>query len=644
MCGIAGFISKEVLCEEANTLGTKLLSRMAHRGPDGEGCFSSSHIWMGMRRLSVIDPQGGWQPLYNEDRSLALVANGEIYNYVELRQNLVARGHTFFTGSDCETIIHLYEEHGEQCVDYLRGMFGFALWDGNRKTLFLARDRMGEKPLYLYENNRKLFFSSELRPLIASGVVPFSINAASIDLHLHYGYVPEPGTMVRDVAKLPAGCTITIETSEWRKQMKRYWCMTDAPVLHGDPVEALTAQLHEIGRLIIRSDVPVGVALSGGLDSSLVAALAARYSPQTLHTFTVGYEGIVESDEREAARRFAEHLGMPWHEVVLSCNEVVHGFPALVEHTDDPIGDIAGYGYYSVMRAAREHGVPVMIQGQGGDELFWGYDWVREAAARSHLKAAARFQNWKALPRYWKSELPCTLSIHDVRRWFKKICGLYPALTKLRQDLLSPSNELLFYNINNEFKAADRMAGQIYTKKYLASLPARHAHSLFQSADYWQDIDTALTSLICQTYLVENGLAQGDRLSMASSVELRLPLVDYRLVETVIGLRKAKADHASPPKDILRKVAAGLLPEWVMNRKKRGFSPPVDQWISGIHAHYGNDLDQGLLVQNGFLDKEALARLSKTPPARGPDRNVWFSLVVLESWCRSMNKTSLGAL
>ena len=642
MCGITGFVSKDILGAEANLVGAKLLRGMVHRGPDGEGSFSGGHVWLGMRRLSIIDLQGGWQPLYNEDRSLVLVANGEIYNYVELRQSLLTRGHTFRTGSDCETIVHLYEEHGDKCVDHLRGMFAFALWDTVRGKLLLARDRMGEKPLYLYEKDHTLFFSSELRPLVAAGVVPFAINAASVDLHLHYGYVPEPQTMVRDVTKLSAGCTLTIDTSQWRKEINRYWSMADAPVLHGDPVEAVEAQLQEIGRLIIRSDVPVGVALSGGLDSSLVAALAARHSPQTLHTFTVGYEGSVESDEREAARQFAEYLGMPWHDVVLSTTDVVNGFPALVERSDDPIGDIAGYGYYSVMRAARDHGVPVMIQGQGGDELFWGYDWVREAAARSHLKAAARSERWRAYPHYLKSELPRTTSFRDVRRWFKRFCGVYPAFSKLRNDLVAPANELVFYNLNNEFTAAGLMARQIYAKDYFASLPSRHAYSLFQGEGHWQDIDTALTSLISSTYLVENGLAQGDRLSMASSVELRLPLVDYRLVETVIGLRKAKADHASPPKNILRKVAAGILPDWVMNRKKRGFSPPVDQWLTAIHGHYGGDLDGGILVQEGLLDKEILSHMAKEPPSRGPERNVWFSLVVLEMWCRSMKKLSQG--
>lgn len=636
MCGIAGFVSKAPLGPEASGIGARLLREMAHRGPDGEGVYKGGHIWMGMRRLSIIDPRGGWQPLYNEDRSLALIANGEIYNFIELRDNLIARGHLFRTGSDCETIVHLFEEHGENCVDYLRGMFAFAIWDIRQKRLFLARDRLGEKPLYVYTRSDCLFFSSEMKPLLASGVAPFCIDPPSLNLHLHYGYVPEPRTMVKNVTKLPAGHTITIDALTWKLVQKRYWAMTDSPPITGDPVSIVDEQLHQIGRLIIRSDVPVGVALSGGLDSSLVAALAARYSPQTLQTFTVGYEGNVESDERNDAKRFAEYLGMPWHNITLSTSEVVEGFPGLVARTDDPIGDIAGYGYFAVMRAARESGIPVMLQGQGGDELFWGYSWVREAAARSHLKALALRDGWGALAEYWRAEKPANWNFRNLRRYAKKGFGLVPAISKLRADLDSPAEELVFYNINNEFAAATNISRKIYSESYFADLPHRHASRLFTGPQHWEDTGVSLTSLICNTYLLENGLAQGDRLSMASSVELRLPLVDYQLVEKVIGLRKSFPDHSAQPKRILREVASRILPEWVMQRKKRGFSPPVDQWLSGIHAKYGKDLQDGLLVSESLLDKKVISKMSQNPPCRGSERNVWFSLVVLETWMRSM--------
>lgn len=634
MCGIAGFVSREPLGPEADALGARMLRTMVHRGPDGEGSFRSDHAWLGMRRLSIIDLEGGWQPLFNEDKSLVLVANGEIYNYVELREGLRARGHVFRTGSDCETIVHLYEEHGDDCVRHLRGMFAFALWDAGRRRLLLARDRMGEKPLYLHEREGMLCFASELQTLLETGVAPFEIDPPAVDLFLHYGYVPEPMTPVRGVTKLPAGHVLSVAAPDWMPRRKCYWHMTDAPVIEGDPADAVEAQLQDIGRLIIRSDVPVGVALSGGLDSSLITALAAKYSPQQLQAFTVGYEGSVESDERADARRFAGHLDIPWHEVVLSTREVVSGFPDLVGKTDDPIADIAGYGYYAVMRAARDHGVPVMLQGQGGDELFWGYGWVREAAARAHLKAASLARGRGAFGDYWRAELPPSRTVRDVRRWFKKFCGLRPASAKLRDDLRSPVHELPFYNLNNEFRAADAMAPQLYSRAYAEGLPERHAAHLFTAAGLWDDIDTAVTRLICDTYLVENGLAQGDRLSMASSVELRLPLLDYRLVETVIGLRKARPDHADPPKQLLRKVASRFMPEWVLQRRKRGFSPPVESWLTGIHERWGADLADGVLVGNGILDRRKVEAMAGAPPRRGPARNVWFSLVVLETWCR----------
>jgi asparagine synthase (glutamine-hydrolysing) len=447
--------------------------------------------------------------------------------------------------------------------------------------------------------------------------------------------------MIRGVSKLPAGHTMTVDITKWEKKTHCYWRMEDAPALDGNPVELLDAQLQEIGKQIIRSDVPVGVALSGGLDSSLVAALAARYSPQKIHALTVGYEGSVESDERGAAKKFAQYLDIPWTDIQLSTSEVIAGLPELVLRMDDPIGDIAGYGYYAVMRGARDQNLPVMLQGQGGDELFWGYSWVRDAAARSRLKALATQHGWKAFGNYWRAELPCSKSIKDVRRWFKKLMGLSPALRKLQYDCSTPRNQLAFYNMSNEYQAAEELKNQLFSKTYLHELPKHQAASLFSKDELWEDIDTSLTKLICETYLIENGMAQGDRLSMASSVELRLPLVDYRFVETVIGIRKNKSDYNDTPKKHLRDVAAGILPDWVMNRKKRGFSPPVDQWMNGIQTRYGKNLNDGFLIRQGILDQSTVHSMTKSQPQRGPMRNVWHALIVLELWSREMEGLEL---
>jgi asparagine synthase (glutamine-hydrolysing) len=239
--------------------------RLTHRGPDGAGEFQDQHVLLAMRRLSIIDLKTGWQPLYNEDRSLALVCNGEIYNFVELRERLESLGHRFTTNSDCETILHLYEEHGRDCVQHLRGMFAFALYDTKRKRLIVARDRMGEKPVYVYETDGRVFFASEMKAMLASGLVPFELDPGAINLYFHYQYVPEPLTPLKGVRKLDAACLLTIDVDPWRVEEHRYWRMEDAPPLEGDPAKLIREQLDTVGEIVIRSDVPVGISLSGGL-------------------------------------------------------------------------------------------------------------------------------------------------------------------------------------------------------------------------------------------------------------------------------------------------------------------------------------------------------------------------------------------
>jgi asparagine synthase (glutamine-hydrolysing) len=373
-----------------------------------------------MRRLSIIDLTTGWQPLYNEDRTLALICNGEIYNFVELRERLESLGHRFSTNSDCETILHLYEEHGLDCVQHLRGMFAFALYDTQRKRLLLARDRMGEKPLYLYQTNSNLFFASEMKALLASGLVPFELDPNAVNLYFHYQYVPEPLTPLKGVRKLDAACLLTVDIEDWRIEEKCYWRMEDAPPLEGDPARHIREQLEVVGEIVIRSDVPVGVALSGGLDSSAIASLAASKYPGTMHAFSIGYPDSPETDERADARALADHLGLPFHDVELSTSEMVSFFPELVSWRDDPIADIAGYGYYSVMKLAREHSVPVVLQGQGGDELFWGYPWVRDAARQTERKVSQRHRtSITALSRVVASNRNLTLRVVAVgpARW-----------------------------------------------------------------------------------------------------------------------------------------------------------------------------------------------------------------------------------
>lgn len=636
MCGIAGIITQAPTVP-ADIAGVRSAhSHLIHRGPDGSGEFTDNHVMLAMRRLSIIDLDGGWQPLYNEDRTLTLVANGEIYNFVELRDDLERRGHRFDTHSDCETILHLYEEYGLDFVQHLRGMYAFALWDAKRKRLVLARDRMGEKPLYLYQTNGRVLFASEMKALLASGLVPFELDPTSVNLYFHYQYVPEPRTPLKDVRKLDAASMLIVDVEPWSVDERRYWRMEDAPPLEGNPATLIREQLETVSEIVIRSDVPVGIALSGGLDSSAIAALAARKYPGTMRAFSVGYPGGLENDERKDARALADYLGMPFHDVELTTSEMVSFFPELVYLRDDPIADIAGFGYYSVMKLAREHNVPVVLQGQGGDELFWGYGWVQEAAHASARKLQLANKPIGTLSRYVDLDLPSGLSRMQLGEWAHRLGGLRSGWESLQRDRTSSPNQMIFYDLVPDFRTSMAETRTIYSESFSKQINGNTATSLFTFDRPWPNIDVTLTRLICDTYLRENGVTQGDRLGMASSIEMRLPLLDHVLVETVIGLRKTHTDVDEEPKTWLKAALKHLLPDAVINRPKRGFSPPVMEWHRALFAAHGASLRDGYLFQNGVLTRESAAQLSSGPFPTDSTTPLSFKALVLEQWCQRM--------
>lgn len=634
MCGICGIVTDRPNsdAEPARRMNQALI----HRGPDGEGEYNSAHISMAMRRLSIIDLNSGWQPLYNEERTIAVIANGEIYNYIELRDELQKHGHRFSTKSDIETIAHLYEEYGLDCVKYLRGMFAFALWDKNRQRLVLARDRMGEKPLYLYETKDEIFFASEMKSLLRCGQIDFAFDPVAIDLYFHYQYVPEPLTPLQEVRKLPAGHLLIVDVDPWRVEQHAYWRMQDAPPVEGDPIKLIRAQLEEVSTLVVRSDVPVGVALSGGIDSSAVAALAARTYPGVLQAFSVGYPGRPPNDERKQAKAFADLLKIPFHEVELPVDEQTDFFEELVYLRDDPIADISGFGYYSVSQKARELGVPVLLQGQGGDELFWGYEWVRQAALQTIRKQTARRADGDlSVWPYLKPTGPAVFRPRALFEWGKSFFGLRQAGQDWKRDQLAPRDEMVFMNLTPDFFAAHSVMSTYYSRGFCEQLLGSFPERLYTFEQPWPDIPVTLTSLITQTYLLENGIAQGDRLGMANSVELRLPLVDYKLVETVIGLRKNYPDHKLHAKFWLKQALRGTLPDELLNRPKQGFAPPVHEWHQHLFQKYGALLKDGALVEAGVLTSAAGRALSEGPfpPGVSP---VSFKALVLELWTRRM--------
>ncbi|HYI41897.1 MAG TPA: asparagine synthase (glutamine-hydrolyzing) [Allosphingosinicella sp.] len=599
MCGLSGILSAAPVTPAQRAAVAAMSDRLVHRGPDDEGWLETGHSVMAMRRLAVIDLAGAAQPLANRDGSLALVFNGEIYNYRELRAELGALGYPFRTEGDGEVVLALYERYGLDFVHHLRGMFVIALWDSRSKRVVLARDRMGEKPLYLYETRDTLVFASEMKALLRSGAVDFALDPAAVHLYFHYQYVPEPLTAVRGVRKLDAGRLLVVDLEPWTVREIRYWSLEDCPPVEGDPATLIRERLDEASRLTLRSDVPIGVALSGGLDSSLIAALAARHAPGSVSAVTVGYPGRPPSDERREAEALSRILAIPFHEVELDPGEMVDLFPALNFWRDDPIADIAGFGYFAVMRKARELGIKVMLQGQGGDELFWGYEELR--AARSAAHRAQRRRN-----------------------------GPLGRLLGRREG----TGRMPFYDQAPDYRDAERNIRKHYSRSFAEAVRTVDPGRLFTFGLPWPDIDVALTERICATYLRENGIAQGERLAMASSVELRLPFMDHALVETVIGLRKHRSDSGLPAKAWLKAAAEGLVPPEILNRRKQGFAPPVRSWHGALFDRYGAMLADGHLVANDVLSPDAARALARGPFPAGAIAPLSFKALVLELWCR----------
>lgn len=644
MCGIFGIIRRGGLRpDDRETLG-RLARSLVHRGPDGEGFHLSGPVGMGMRRLAIIDLAGGWQPLHNEDRTVSLVANGEVYNFVELRRELESRGHQFRTGSDCETIAHLHEEFGADAVDRLRGMFAFALHDTRNRRVIIARDRIGEKPLYIVERDGFLAFASEMAALVEAGIVPFEPDPEAIELYYHFSLVPEPLAAIRGVRKLPAGHRLEIELDEWTVHERTYWRMEDAPEIDREPGETVRSMLEEIAGIVFRSDVPIGVALSGGIDSSSILSLAARHVENAregrVQAFTIGYPGKTWQDERGMARELADHLGIRLHTLELSAERVADEFPLVCLRRDDPIADISGSSYYAVMRLAREHGVPVMMMGQGGDELFWGYPWCAAAVRESERKRRCREgrAGWGEYLRF----RPVPKSFTGGLRWLRDGGGAFEGIRLRHEDIAGDPDQLHFQDRTPQFREAERFLPGVAGRGLVLGGRERTAR-IFRGSDLWNRIDLSITRLICQTYLLGNGIVQGDRLSMAASVEARLPFVDYRLVETVIGLRKVRPDHDELPKAWLRDALKRIVPEFVFRRSKRGFTPPWRTWTGMIFDRYGRDLPDGELVRLGILDREAAVRLSRGLIAGSLPRPLAWQTMVLEQWARSMRERSTMA-
>jgi len=620
MCGIAGLLMREPGPIPPGRLG-EALRRLRPRGPDGEGKWEGRGISLGMRRLSIIDLEQGGQPFFSEDKRIVGTVNGEIYNAPELRAELNGRGHRFQGGSDCEVLLHLYEEEGEAFLQKVRGMFAFALWDDRLEKLLLGVDRFGEKPLVLSENENRLAWASEIRamPPLLGGLL--RVDPEAVRTNFELSYLPPPATIFQGIRKLAPGTMEIWERKNWKRRSLTYWKVEEAGENRACPGnEGLAGLLEESGRITLRSDRPVGVALSGGLDSSLVAVLASKGS-KAIEAFTVGYPGEPENDERPGARVLAKQLGIPLHECEVRTGEVADQFPDLLEALDEPVADIAAHGYRKIFQASAERKIPVLLMGQGGDELSWGYEWTRQA-----VNETERAQRLKSRPLLGWLEYVGPGKEGDPR-WRKRAQSCLRNGMGFWRDCSGRTTQERMLDLNPERNEARRLGRRLLAR----TSPNQRGISGFTGTRP----DMEITGLICRTYLAGNGLILADRLGMASSVEARLPLLDAAWAEAWMACQRQDPDHIREPKTRLREVARKLgVPAEVLGRRKRGFAPPGREWKRAILKRYFSWLPNGCLMSSGILSPAGLKLLQKKHLLGARYTNAAYTLLVLEGIMR----------
>ncbi len=636
MCGIIGVVSNSSF-EQSSTFD-KAVKLLHHRGPDDLGIWLEDSIVLGHTRLSILDLSSlGHQPMVDRSQRFTITFNGEIYNYLELRKELIKLGHQFISKTDTEVLLAAYIEWGTDCLQKLRGMFAFGVWDKVRKTLFLARDRTGEKPLYYSVQDQTLYFASELRTLVSLLPKVPELDSLAVDAYLHYQYVPEPNTPLVGVKKLPAAHYLVVNPKDFQIAPQRYWSLENIAPIEGDPTTLIRQKLDEVIGLTLRSDVPVGVSLSGGIDSGGIASLAAPKYRDTLQAFSVGYPGHPAFDERRKAEKLAQKLGLPFFDIELRTEELVDFFPTLISMSDDPVADIASYGHYSVSKLAADKGVKVVLGGIGGDEVFWGYSWCSDAVKLSEQKQQLLRQSQGS------SQYEEALSFIANNSLYKKLVVSPKVPTGVRNLLrqalgnyhlsLSYPYQAVFYDMTPDFKNAVGYTANLYTQEFSNSLPIRNAYQAFEDGlKDCQDVPSRVCKLLFDTWLASNCLPLGDRLSMASSVETRLPFLDYQLIELVMGLRKAMPDHDLGYKSWLKSALRGVVPDEVLDRPKQGFQPPFYEWMRAILDKYVDQLASGRLVSLKIISSDYLGRMINDYPTSKRHIFMLYKLLLLELW------------
>jgi asparagine synthase (glutamine-hydrolysing) len=635
MCGIAGVINYYEKRDVPKRLIQNMVSVLEHRGPDDVGFHVKGNVGLGIRRLSIIDVEKGHQPIGNEDNSIWVVYNGEIYNYQELRQDLEKKHHRFKTHSDTEIIVHLYEEMGRNLVTRLNGMFAFALWDSKRQTLLLGRDRAGIKPLFYYIGRDKLLFGSELKALLQDSSVPRTLDFQAVHAYLSLLYVPAPLTIFKGIKKLPPAHTLEYANGE--VSIQRYWSVpyqgTDAPETDSHPqslksktIKYYAAEIRErlkvaVCRQLV-SDVPLGVFLSGGLDSSAVVGLLAQATNTQIKTFSIGFRNAGYYDERKYARKIVNLFNTKHHEDEVE-PKALEVLPLLIKYFDEPFGDSSAIPTYYLARLARQH-VTVCLSGTGGDEVFAGYRRYFLEDLFQHYQRYPKMLRW--LISKFAEGLPVsrTSALKEYFLLFKRFLACQETSPMLRH-----------IHIMTCFSEDAKV--QLYAEGFPKDLgdAAESIAHYYKKTEHFDDLTRTLWADF-HTYLPDDLLVKEDRMTMAVSLEGRVPFLDHEFVEFVAPIPSKFKAHRLTTKYIFKEAMRPLLPAEIINRKKHGFAVPIGEWFRGELKTYATEVFQDrTTVQRGFFNIKYIQSLLDEHQTGIQDysSHLW-ALLIFELWCR----------
>jgi asparagine synthase (glutamine-hydrolysing) len=629
MCGIAGFVDTDrstsqnpARLDAEFNLVHKMCEVIRHRGPDDEGIHVAPGVGLGMRRLSIIDLAGGRQPIHNETRTVWIVFNGEIYNYQQLRSELESLGHQFYTSSDTETIVHAYEQWGEDAFRRLRGMFGIALWDAPKRRLLLARDRAGQKPLHYAQRGSRLYFGSEIKSLLAAGAVERRLDVAALDHYLAFLYTPRDASIFEGVSKLPPGHYLRWQ--DGRAEVKQYWQIGADETFAGsekDAIDQLGRVLQDAVTSHMVSDVPLGAFLSGGVDSSAVVGMMSRASSRPVKTFSIGFDDPA-FDELEHARTVARHFGTEHHEFVVKPDGLTI-LGDLISHFDEPFADSSAIPTWYVSEIARRH-VTVVLSGDGGDELFGGYD-----RYLPHPRVA-QFDRLPVPGLRTAAGLAWPLLPHGTRgKNFLRHVSQDPAARYLDSITFFPPDErAALYAPGAREALADR------AEKRLAAHFER-----FGGLSH----DGRMMRFDFETYLPEDVLTKVDRMSMAHSIESRVPLLDNDVIDFAATLPSRFKIRDGRRKHILKETLRPLLPAGILDRRKQGFGIPLGNWFrGGLTGLFSDVLESPRTRQRGYFEPAFVRRLLREHLGGQRDHTLrLWQLLVFELWHREYLDTAV---